>query len=59
MSTTAPASAASRVSRMCVALSVAGWLTILGVTLPAGMSSNPVQSPSMDIQDTPVKAYPG
>jgi hypothetical protein len=44
---------------MCVALTVAGWLTILGVTLPAGMSSNPVQSPSMDIQDTPVKAYPG
>jgi hypothetical protein len=59
MSTTAPASAASRVSRMCVALTVAGWLTILGLTLSAGMSSNPVQSPSMDVQDTPVKAYPG
>jgi hypothetical protein len=59
MSTTASHSGASPASRMVVTLTVAGWLTILALTLPAGMSSDAGQSPTMDIQRTPVKAYPG
>jgi hypothetical protein len=59
MSTTAAGSAASRASRMCVALTVAGWLSILALSLPAGISSERLDSPAMEIQDTPVKAYPG
>ena len=56
MSTIASRSGASRT---VVALTVAGWLTILGLTLPAAMSSDAAQSPAIEIQGTPVKAYPG
>ena len=56
---TASDSGPSRAFRICLAVAVAGWLTILVLALPAGMSSQPVQSPGMDTQGTPVKAYPG
>jgi hypothetical protein len=59
MSTTAAGSGVSRAVRMCVALTVAGWITILALALPAGILSQPVQSPALEIQGTPVKAYPG
>ena len=59
MNTTASDSGPSRAFRVCLAVAVAGWLTILVLALPAGMSSQPVQSPGMDTQGTPVKAYPG
>jgi hypothetical protein len=59
MSTIASRSGASPASRMVVALTVAGWLTILGLTVPAAMSSDAAQSPAIEIQGTPVKAYPG
>ena len=59
MSSIASGSGASSASRVCVALTLAGWLTILGLTLPGVMSSEPAQSPGMEIQGTPVKAYPG
>ena len=59
MNTTASDSGVSRAFLICLALTVAGWLTILVLALPAGMSSQPVQSPGMDTQGTPVKAYPG
>ncbi len=49
----------SGASRTVVALTVAGWLTILGITLPAAMSSDAVQSPAIEIEGTPDKAYPG
>ena len=59
MSSIATSSRASSASRICVALTVAGWLTILGVTLPTVISNEPIQSPGMELQGTPVKAYPG
>lgn len=59
MSTTASGSGAYRAFRMCVALTVAGWVTILALALPVGISSQPVESPAMEIPGTPVKAYPG
>ncbi len=59
MSTTASRSGASPASRMVVTLTVAGWLTILALTLPAGMSSDARPSPTLEIDGTPVKAYPG
>jgi hypothetical protein len=59
MSTTATGSAVSRVSRTCVALTVVGWLSIVALSLPSGISSERIDSPAMEVQDTPVKAYPG
>jgi hypothetical protein len=59
MSTTATGSAVSRVSRFCVALTIVGWLSILALSLPSGISSERIDSPATEIQDTPVKAYPG
>ena len=59
MSRIATGPRASLPSRVCVVLTIAGWLTILGVTLPAVLSSESAQAPSIELQGTPVKAYPG
>jgi len=59
MSTTASHSRASRATRAWVALAIAGWLAISGLTLLVDVPSDRADSPEMQIQATPVKAYPG
>ena len=59
MSSIATGLGASRASRICVVLTIAGWLTILGVTVPAVLSSESAQPSGTELHGTPVKAYPG
>ena len=59
MSTTATRQNASGAFRIWIALTVAGWLTVIGLALPSAMSSDSTQSPTLQIDSTPVKAYPG